>query len=212
MGLHAHLLLAIGARVMLRSNLWTAHGLTNGALGTVIAIVYTPGTHPAAGDLPVAVVVDFDQYTGPPLRPGTRHVAVPAITVFSETLKNHQTRQQVPLQLGFATTIHKSQGLTVGPGETLTHMTVDLGDREFAIGLTYVACSRAKALDCLAFRPAPILERFVRPHVPKQLKQRLHHDQQQRLAAANTRRVFAHLADRLYDPTLDDLLHSVSHS
>ena len=210
MGLHAHLLLAIGARVMLRSNLWTAHGLTNGAMGTVYAIVYAPGSHPAAGDLPVAVVVDFDQYTGPPLHPGTRHVAVPAITVFSETLHNHQTRQQVPLQLGFATTIHKSQGLTVGPGETLTHMTVDLGDKEFAVGLTYVACSRAKSLDCLAFRPVPTLERFVRPHVPIKLKLRLIHDQEQILTAARTERHFAHLANDFYATALDTLLPSVS--
>ena len=209
MGLQAHLLLAIGARVMLHSNLWTAHGLTNGALGTVHAIVYTPGSHPAQGDLPVAVVVDFDQYTGPPLHPGTRHVAVPAIIVHSETRSN-QTRHQVPLQLGFATTIHKSQGLTVGPGETLTHMTVDLGDREFAVGLTYVACSRAKSLDCLAFRPAPSLARFVRRSVPVKLKLRFKHDQQQIETATLTERSFAHLD--IYDRALDNLPPSVSYT
>lgn len=50
--------LACGARVMLTSNLWMDTGLINGAMGTVQAICYKSGGPP---DLPVAVMVSFDQ-------------------------------------------------------------------------------------------------------------------------------------------------------
>lgn len=51
----------------------------NGALGTVVDIVYTPTISPP-DDLPVAVMVEFDRYTGPtlyrntvPVKPLSRH-------------------------------------------------------------------------------------------------------------------------------------------
>jgi hypothetical protein len=39
-GLEPYLLLARGARVMLRANLWTGAGLVNGFVGSVIEIVF----------------------------------------------------------------------------------------------------------------------------------------------------------------------------
>ncbi len=49
--------------------------------------------------------------------------------------------EQFPVALGWAITIHKSQGLT------LEKLTLDLGDGAFCEGQTYVALSRARTLE-----------------------------------------------------------------
>jgi ATP-dependent exoDNAse (exonuclease V) alpha subunit len=59
--------------------------------------------------------------------------------------------QQFPLRLAWAVTIHKSQG------KTYDRAVVDLGQRSFAPGQTYVALSRISALDGL------YLSRDLRP-------------------------------------------------
>ena len=206
-GLTAKILLAVGARVMLRTNLWTAHGLTNGALGTVVAIVYAHGEHPLHDDLPQAVVVDFDHYTGPSLGTvGTRLVPVCAQKVHSDNPRlQWQSRVQMPLMLGFASTIHKAQGCSVGDGQTLTHMTVDLGSREYCAGLTYVACSRAMALHNIAFETCSGT-RFLPSLKPSAaLGSRLYHEQQQRTWATSTIATHTHCWTP-YDAA-DDLPH-----
>ena len=63
--------------------------------------------------------------------------------------------QQFPLRLAWAVTIHKSQGATYDSA------IVDLGQRSFAPGQTYVALSRITALDGLylsrSLRPSDII-------------------------------------------------------
>jgi ATP-dependent DNA helicase PIF1 len=51
------------------------------------------------------------------------------------------TFEQFPIALGWAITIHKSQGMT------LENLTLDLGRGAFCEGQTYVALSRAKTMD-----------------------------------------------------------------
>lgn len=46
-------------------NLWIEAGFVNGAMGTVISICYQTGGLP---NLPLAVMVQFDNYTGPTLQ------------------------------------------------------------------------------------------------------------------------------------------------
>ncbi|MEO7324032.1 MAG: AAA family ATPase [Dokdonella sp.] len=74
---------------------------------------------------------------------------------------------QFPIALGWAITIHKSQGLT------LSSLTLDLGDGAFAGGQTYVALSRARTMDGITLikpismrdvRTDPVVLAFYREH------------------------------------------------
>ena len=132
--------LAHSSRVMLTSNLWTDVGLVNGAMGTIQAICYRSGGPPG---LPVAVMVRFDHYIGPTLHDGT--VPIPPIRQTWSTSGSQCSRLQLPLKLAWAVTIHKSQGLT------LDKVVIDIGQREFSSGLSFVACSRVRHLQDLLF-------------------------------------------------------------
>lgn len=65
------------------------------------------------------------------------------------------TFEQLPVALGWAITIHKSQGLT------LDRLTLDLGGGAFTEGQTYVALSRARTIDGISLA-RPISMRDVR--------------------------------------------------
>ena len=66
-GLSKTMLLAEGARVMLRTNLWTGAGLTNGAIGEFVQLIARQ-----ANQLPLAALVRFPSYTGPAFFQTTR--------------------------------------------------------------------------------------------------------------------------------------------
>ena len=116
----------------LTSNLWVDVGLVNGAMGTVQAICYRNGGPP---DLPNAVMVCFDSYSGPdstvPITPLRRCWSLSGAQC---------SRLQLPLKLAWAVTIRKSEGLT------LDKVFIDVGKREFSTGLTFVACSWVRQL------------------------------------------------------------------
>ena len=129
-GLEPVVILAKYAQVMLTSNLWVEVGLVNGARGTIQAICYKIGGPPS---LPLAIMVKFQNYSGP-----TLHDTVP-ITPVQRTWSSSGvqcSRLQIPLKLAWAVTIHKSQGLT------LDKAVINIGKKEFSSGLTFVACSR----------------------------------------------------------------------
>ena len=121
-------LLAKGARVMLRRNLWTSVGPTNGAIGEFVSLIA-----PETGRMPFAALVRFPAYTGPalfnedpklvPVLPHTAHVSSKAGGVAS------LSRTQLPLGLAWATTIHKSQG------QSYEKVAVNLGPKELQLGL-----------------------------------------------------------------------------
>lgn len=68
------------------------------------------------------------------------------------------TFRQIPLNLAWAATIHKAQGLT------LDDVRVDLEGGAFASGQAYVAISRARSLDGLSFsRPLRPTDVFIDP-------------------------------------------------
>ncbi|WP_403021891.1 ATP-dependent RecD-like DNA helicase [Salinibacterium sp. GXW1014] len=132
----------VGARVMFLRNdpdqRWV-----NGTVGTVTRIADT-----------VRVEVD-----------GEEHEVLPAVWEKIKYTYSPATKQlrrdivaeftQFPLRLAWAVTIHKSQG------KTYDRAIVDLGQRSFAPGQTYVALSRITALDGLymtrPLRPSDII-------------------------------------------------------
>ena len=96
-------------------------------------------------DLPIAVTVLFDAYSGPTLSDGTVPNC-PLRRTCSMTDAN-STRLQLPLKLAWAITIHKAQGLT------LDSVVVDVGKKEFSSDLSFVACSHVRTMTHLLLHP-----------------------------------------------------------
>ena len=146
-GLEPIVFLAKGARVMLLTmNLWPSVGLCNGATGTVVDLIFQNNHQPP--DLPIAVIVEFENYRGPAFSQNKPFcVPICPITVSSHTELGIHERQQLPLKLAWALTIHKSQGLT------LPKAWIDIGKSERTAGVSYVAISRVKTLTSCVIEP-----------------------------------------------------------
>ena len=128
-------------------NLCTKVGLCNGALGTVIDFVYAKDQAPPT--LSICVLIQFDgDYSGRSASAKfPRCVPISSVTQVSQNVGQRCERQQLPLRLAWAMTIHKRQGLT------LTKASIDLGTSEKTSGVTYVALSRGKKLEDLIVEP-----------------------------------------------------------
>ena len=150
-GLANSIILSKHTKVRLTSNLWLSAGLTNGAAGTVTHILYKEGHAPP--ELPLAVIVSFDNYKGPTLLPDypSSVPIVPIRRTWNQNLpKDKQcARTMLPLMLGYALSIHKLQGATYDK------VIVNVGDTEFALGITHVGVTRTKSFEGLAFDPFP---------------------------------------------------------
>ena len=74
----------------------------------------------------------------------------------------------LPLIPSYAITIHKSQG------QTLNKIILNIGEKEFASGLTYTAISRATKLENIIFQmPFPNFVRFENIFKTNKFKKRL---------------------------------------
>ena len=132
---------------MLTSNLNTSWGLYNGAMGTVRDIYFKPGRQPnrAGSALPDAVFVEFPKYVGPEIVAGQPCVVPIGPWLWEEHCSHHGcSRFQVPLRMCWAITCHKSQGMTIGPGQMCSRAIVNLGNsstEDWASGAAFVQLS-----------------------------------------------------------------------
>ncbi|KAK7387043.1 hypothetical protein VNO78_27517 [Psophocarpus tetragonolobus] len=130
-----------GARVMLVKNLNTWQGLVNGATGTIVGFDETVDDIFSGNRLPI---VQFDSGKLLTIKPVEWHVMDGDRTV--------ATREQIPIILAWALSIHKCQGMTLDKAK------INLSGA-FAYGMAYTALSRVKRLEDLdlsGFKPSLI--------------------------------------------------------
>jgi ATP-dependent DNA helicase PIF1 len=154
-GLEAGIKIAVGARVMLRRNIGTEDGLVNGVMGTVVGLEWPEGPVDDPARQPTAVQAPFDNSrVGQKGRQFAReregivggvvpHTFVSITTATSRLLdkyKRHHLGYQFPLELAWAMTIHRVQGLS------MDRAVIDLGPDIFAHGQACVALSRVRSL------------------------------------------------------------------
>ena len=141
-------ILAVGCSVILSKNQesLTSFGLNNGSPGICRSILYKQDQSPPA--LPLAVVVEFESYTGPPwLHNHPKLVPIPV----NEAHCDYDcccTRVGIPLMPSYALPIAKVQGRTIGKGKAATHLRVKLQSKitmeQLCLGLSYTAFSRCQ--------------------------------------------------------------------
>jgi hypothetical protein len=71
---------------------------------------------------------------------------VSEIVAFDPQCGKTGSRQQLPLVLGWAMMIHKSQGLI------LNHVVLGIRNKELVFGMTYIRCSHLKSYKGFAFQ------------------------------------------------------------
>ena len=183
--------LCLGARVMIIKNLCTSHGLCNGTIGLVHDIIVNAEGFVTAVVLKVRrATLTRDGYKGPAYREGDDGVDASEVLVAVNRRQadihaegGMQTRQQFPLMLAWALTIHKAQGLT------LERVVIDAAEDEQAVGLLFVAMTRVRHPKHIAFSPWPGLARVTSVIATKaDLRKRKEHEVELRELAAKTAR------------------------
>ena len=126
-----------GARVMLKKNI-VSDGLVYGAVGTVVDILYKSNQ-----SFPSAIHVQFDDDKAGQMQRVKNRITSSQITIIhpqeDKVTNDGGMRRQYPLQLAWACTVHKMQGLTV-------ENAVVCLKKIFAPGQAYVALGRVTSL------------------------------------------------------------------
>ena len=148
-----------GCVVMLLRNFIVEYNLMNGAIGIVRKIVYKHSDGPKSKNkqLPAYVIVEFNNVTIPdnnkafPDHPAN-WVPIPLVTEHCE--KRCCSISTIPLRVSIALSIHKSQGMTIGPNEIFERAIVYLPDissnQRTSPGLELVGISRVTSPEYLA--------------------------------------------------------------
>ena len=101
-------------------------------------------------NLPKAVFITFEKYDGPTITNSEGDKVVPIMPIkrsWEDKNGIKCSRLQLPICLAWAITVHKSQGLTLPKAK------IDIGNKEFAAGLSFVAVSQVRALRDICFKP-----------------------------------------------------------
>lgn len=148
--------LCIGCRVSICArNINPDWALFSGSIGIVMDIIFADGQSPHNRDLPLYILVDFDQYCGPRFHESLPKTYVPIVPETIGCTRNCCRITQIPLRLAFAKTIHTFQGANVGPmppgapQNMIQSIVVDPGSRAFEgnnPGLFYTLASRGTTL------------------------------------------------------------------
>src|SRR5204862_3831399 len=88
-GLESQILLSRGARVMFRANLCVGSGLVNVSIGVVDSILFEENQGPPS--LPIAVLVEFNNYNGSTIISAEGKKVVPITTIRRSWVKNTRT-------------------------------------------------------------------------------------------------------------------------
>lgn len=121
-----------GARVQISGkNFEPDWGLYNGAVGTVVEIVFNENENPLDGTLPQYILVDFPQYRGPSwISEKPTWIPIPSIEM---NCSNYCCQFMfVPLSLAYSKTGHTFQGQTCGPGHPIPCIIVQPGTIKMA--------------------------------------------------------------------------------
>lgn len=113
---------------MFSVNLCVPCGLFNGATGKIVDIIYSNGNRPE-DSLPDVVMVEFETYKGPTfIQENGKVVPVFPVDRKLDCPCNSCYRKQIPLKLGWATTIHKCQGMTIGQSKAFNYIVINPGN------------------------------------------------------------------------------------
>ena len=139
--------LKVGAQVMLTKNM-SYYGLVNGSRGVVIRFDYMKNDQASSNNQwTILPVVRFDNNVELMVSHNEEFISMTVDTL---------ARKQLPLKLGWALTVHKSQGMT------LTRVELNLTNA-FDFGQVYVALSRVASLSGL-FLSSFLSSSVVRSH------------------------------------------------
>ena len=153
-GVPASTWVARGAQIRLTCNMYGAlgqkWGLVNGAIGQAVEVLYpTPEAAAKPTEIPL-VIAHFEGYTGPAFCE-KRPKLVLLVPVERTGDCSCRCRRRGPcFRMSEGTTIHATQGITVGPKHQVKQIGIEFGDRSFeqkARGGSLVAQSRPQTED-----------------------------------------------------------------
>lgn len=130
-GLEENLTIKIGAKVMLRRNIDVSLGLVNGSIGVVVGVKTDHENAKVIKKINIKFNNDHVYELGP------------VKTKFEVINRAYVHREQFPICIAYAITIHKSQGLS------LNNALMDIGSSVFTCGQAYVALSRVTSFSGL---------------------------------------------------------------